>query len=221
MTTTVACTLTELVGLSDPGSDAGRCYLCGRDTDRGHREPPSDAFTAWATVYSGSVLCERCYPVLHDRRFRARSWLATAAGVRFTEPGEDRRWLLETLLDPPEPPFALYLTRAGKKQGWISLVRYVSTSRERYWVGTDWLDRPVNLCRSWVHAVAPLVGELRRRRVPRTALVTGVFPPAVWKRAYREGWTRDLERAARLAGDPRWEVIVHVTPGSDTARQAD
>lgn len=213
MTVSSSCTLTELIGLSKPGEAHGYCYLCRRETEHGHLEPPSDQFTAWATVYAGSVLCEWCYPVLHDRRFRSRSWLVTAAGVRFTEPGEDKIWLRDVILSPPEPPFALYLTRGGKKQGWISLVRYVSWSRERYWVGTDWLDRPVHLDRAWAAAHAPLAERLRQRGISRAALLTASYSPAVWKRAILEGWSSDLDATAALAGDPRWEVIVHVTPG--------
>jgi len=202
-------TLTRLIGTNEPGNHAGRCYLCGEETATGHREPPSDAFTAWASVYGGSVLCGHCYAVLHDRRFRARSWLATQQGVRFAESGEGRSWLRDALISPPEPPFALYLTRAGKKQGWISLIRYVSQSRDRFWVGTDWLDRPVQIDRAWVITQLPLLDRLAAHKVGKTALMEGIFSPTVWKRAIREGWTSDLQEAQVLAGDPRWEVVVY------------
>lgn len=114
--------------------------------------------------------------------------------MRFSEPGEGKSWIREVLLDPPEPPFALYLTRGGKRQGWLTLIRYVSWSRERYWVGTDWLERPVQLDRCWVHQVAPLAARLRERKVPVASMLSGSFPPHVWKQALRGGWTSPLYR---------------------------
>ncbi|MCS7256333.1 MAG: hypothetical protein NZ562_06880, partial [Thermomicrobium sp.] len=195
--------------------------------ERGHAGAPSDNFTAWAAVYAGSVLCEYCRPLLRDRRFRSRSWLATPGHVRFVEPGEDRSWLRDALLDPPDPPFALYLTRNGQKHGWLSLQRYVSQSRDRFWVGTDWSDRPVYCDRLWLRQQVVLLDRLAERGVSRGQLLEGRFAPNVWKRAIAEAWTSDLEAAQRLAGDPQWEVLVYAayrsrdrgrvrgTPGGD------
>jgi hypothetical protein len=208
MTATLV-TVSQLIGLAEPGPACGRCYLCGQDTSAGHPGAPSESFTAWSSVYSGSVICEYCWPLVHDRRFRSRSWIATAGQVRFVEPGEDRSWLRDVLLDPPAPPFALYLTRNGKKQGWIPLLRYVSHSRERFWVGTDWTDRPVYCDRLWLVQQVELLDRLAERGVPRTQLLAGRFAPRVWRSAIQGGWTSDLEAVQRLAGDPQWEVLVY------------
>jgi len=208
MTATVV-TVSQLIGLAEPGSVVGRCYLCGQETNAGHPGAPSDSFTAWSSVYAGSVICEYCWPLIHDRRFRSRSWLATPGQVRFVEPGEDRSWLRDVLLDPPAPPFALYLTRNGKKQGWIPLLRYVSHSRDRFWVGTDWTDRPVYCDRLWLAQHVVLLDRLADRGVPRTQMLFGHFAPRVWRAAIQDGWTSDLEAVQQLAGDPQWEVLVY------------
>lgn len=193
-----------------PGPTAGTCYLCGAATPHGYREPPSDNFTAWAACYGGDVLCPVCRALLHDRRFRARSWCATPAGVRFATP-EDRGWLWAALLDPPAPPFALYCTRGGQKQGWLSLARYVSHSREQFWVGTDWTDRPVRCARGWLAATAEQVTALRARGVSKATLLSGQPTAAQYARALREGWAAALDAARRWAGDPRWELLVYAS----------
>jgi hypothetical protein len=200
--------LTELLQLSEPGTVPGLCYVCGQETETGWKEAPSAVFTAWAAVYAGEVMCERCRPLVKRGEFRHRSWVATSEGVRFTASG-DRSFLWEALLHPPSPPFAIYLTRAGQKQGALGLIHYVSDSCRQFWVGTDWVDRPVLLEESWVRDQGHLVARLRERKVPKGVLVDGGFSPAHYKHAMEEGWLEDLELARSLAGDPRWEVIVY------------
>ncbi len=199
--------LTDLTAERTPGPDAGSCYLCGSDTASGHKQAPSDNFTAWAGTYGGSVICERCYPLLKERPYRMQSWMATTAGVRFTGK-DDRAWLWRALLHPPDPPLAIYVTRGGQKQGWISLLRYVSTGRERLWVGTDWTDRPVLLEATWVAPVAALIAELRARGVSKRKLESGGYTMKDYETAMKEGYVDRLEAARRHVTDPRWEVLV-------------
>lgn len=209
MAATAALRLVDLVDCCLPGDAAGRCYLCAAETTHGHRGPPSGNFTAWAQTCGGDVICERCMALLRDRRFRTASWLATPSGVRFTQREESRRWLWEALCDPPDPPLAVYLTRGGQKQSWISLMHCLTTSRERLWVGTDWTDRPVLLERAWVARVAPLVELLRARGLSRQRLVAGDYRMQDYRRAMADGVEQLLEEARGLVGDPRWEVLVY------------
>ena len=194
-----------------PGSDHGTCYVCGRQTDRGWAEAPSDNFTAWSQIYQGRVMCEHCRPVFKDRQFRQRSWVASPVGIQFAS--KDTPTLLwDTMRDPPNPPFVVYITAGGQKQGWIVLGRYPSTSRERFWVGTDWTDRPVLIERAWVHEQAALLGRMRERKTPKQVLLDGQFSSGAWSKAMAEGWTDDIEAVLSRVGNPRWEVVVRAHP---------
>lgn len=99
------------------GDQTGVCYICATETDHGQRRAPSDAFTAWAACAVGDVLCPSCAATLGWRDVRMFPWLATPDGVRFVGRG-DRGWMWDVLIDPPEPPFAIYITQGGQKQGW-------------------------------------------------------------------------------------------------------
>ncbi len=200
--------LTELLQLHEPGPDSGMCYICGTQTESGWAQAPSEAFTAWASVYGGNVMCPACRPLVKRGEFRHRSWLATQAGVEFTEKGK-REFIWQALLSPPEPPFAIYLTRAGQKQGALGLLRYVSESQERYWVGVEWLDRPVLMEREVAIAHAELVEKLRARKLPKAVLLSGQYGANHYKRALEEDWIEDLDEARRWVGNPQWEVIIH------------
>ena len=211
-TTTTIPTVSRLVARQIgalPGLDAGRCYLCGTDTDAGHRRAPSSSFTAYADCVAGDVLCEHCFACLSHWDCRGRSWLVTRdAFVPQTQ--ESGPILRDALLDPPAPPYALYVTRGRQKQGWISLNRVVSPSRAAAMVGTDWTDRPVRIAVAWARQTDPLIRRLRARKAPKAVLREGAFSPATWSRAISEGWDADLWAATRLAGDPRWEVLCEV-----------
>jgi hypothetical protein len=196
---------------AQPGVDSGVCYVCGRHTDTGWEESPSENFTAWSQVYRGTVMCEWCRPIFKNRQFRQRSWVACRTGVQFAD-AEHRTLIWDTLCEPPEPPYCVYITAGGQKQGWIVLGRYPSTSRERFWVGTDWTDRPVLIERAWVHEQAPLLDRMRERKTPKQVLLDGQFSSGAWSKAMAEGWTDDIEAVLSRVGNPRWEVVVRAHP---------
>lgn len=154
------------------GGDAGACYVCGLATEHGQRRPPSDAFTAWGACTRGDVLCPACAATMGCRDVRSFSWLVTPDRFRIAGRG-DRGWLWDVLASPPDPPYGLYLTRGGQKQGWISGVRQVATSRVTMPVLTDWTDRPVLLHRADWDAMAPLVLTLREKGLSQRALMSG------------------------------------------------
>lgn len=189
------------------GTDSGICYVCGRITDTGWEEAPSDNFTAWSQIYRGTVMCEECRPIFKDRQMRMRSWCLSRAGCELqTKDNPGMIWAY--LLEPPEPPYAIYVTQGGQKQGWISLGRYVSTSRVSYWVGTDWTDRPVRMTVAHVRELAPLLARMRERKTPKQVLLDGQFSSGAYERAMREGWEEDIMLCRDQVGDPRWEVAV-------------
>lgn len=196
------------------GDVAGLCYICALPTERGQRRPPSEAFTAWASCAQGDVLCPDCAATLSYRDVRMFSWLVTPDSFRVEGRG-DRDWLWDVLADPPEPPYALYVTKGGQKQGWISGVRQVATSRERTPILTDWTDRPIVLTRADWERWAPLVVRLRSYGIGRTAVETGEYTSAQWSKAVTLGYVDDLIDAQQYAGDPRWEVIARASRKPD------
>src|SRR5579875_526103 len=185
--------LTDLLPLEPiPGRTRGRCFVCGRETERGHAESPSDTFLAWSEIGEGTVHCEWCWAVMKDRRYRAQSWVATQGRVEFHAGAAGRPAMRRIIMDPPDPPYAVYLTRRGQKQSWLGIVHHVSLTRQRMWVGTDWAG-PVLLSSEWVGKQMPLVDSLRARKVSKAQLLSGVFTPATWLRAESEGWGAELK----------------------------
>ena len=202
-------TLSQMIDRPTFGDASGVCYLCSAETMVGHAKDPSSSFTAWAQCFGGDVICEYCYSMLKDRRFRQRSWMATPGTVRYTTQ-DDREWLLPALLSPPEPPFAFYVTVSYKKQGWITLLNRVSYSGNHYWCGTDFADAAVAMHVDKIRDWSALLDVLREQKIPKSALVSGMYGPHHYRRAMDTGILPELERARLLAGNPAWEVVVNV-----------
>lgn len=210
MMTERVITVSELIARhigTVPGPDAGTCFLCGNETDQGHRRAPSSSFTAYADCSTGAVICPACMAALSHWDCRGRSWLVTMDRFRPVTK-DDKLILRDALLDPPEPPYAIYVTHGRQKQSWITLARRVSTSRSIAIVGTDWTDGPVRVDVTFARKHDPLLRRLRERKLPKAALRANALSPATWSRAIQEGWDDDLWQTNELAGDPRWEVMI-------------
>ena len=186
------------------GDHAGICAACGKTAQRAHPYSMPDTFTAAYKLYIGDALCPRCFALFKTKSLRTRSWVLTPNNLRHIE----RKEWLRALLEPPEPPFALYLTLGGKKYGFLSLIHRVSLNRDRYWLATDWHETALYMQRSRLYELAALAQSLRERGVPKTQLLTEPSPTTLAK-AVKEGWEGLLQQARAQQGDPHWEVIVY------------
>ncbi|MEN6546040.1 MAG: hypothetical protein ABFE07_08375 [Armatimonadia bacterium] len=201
-------TLGELYNHPLPGTDAGTCYLCGRETAQGWAGPPSDAFTAWSSCGAGAVHCEFCRPLLKTNTFRFYSWLVLP-GEQHLANAEGRGLLWRTLLNPPEGPWALYQTNAGQKQGWLGLAQAVNESRTTYRIAVDWLDSPIMMQAAYVAANAPVIDALRGAEVTKDSLKSGQWSMRDYQRAAGADLHGAYAQAYTQAGNPQWEVLVN------------
>ena len=198
-------TLGELLPFRTTGDCTGKCIACGRQTARGVPARLPDTFTAAYKLYNGSTLCECCAPLFKERSLRNRSWVASQTEFRYIQRGE---WLT-TLTEPPEPPFAIYLTLGGQKYGYLSLIRRISANRDRFWLATDWHESPLLIHRAQLAELIPIAQQLRTHGVPKTQLLTAQFSPNVVAKAVKEGWDAMLGAIEQLRGNPTWEVVVY------------
>lgn len=185
------------------GSLEGVCLVCGAHTREGL--PPRLVFRPSFTEYNklvrgGTVVCPVCAEMLSASEFRRRSWVMTLRGLRFLRRAE----VYETIIEPPQPPFALYATTSGKKQGFIVLAPYVATSRDFYPVAWDsdlvWVDRARAL------RYHELITVLRGMGARKGELLGGCSP-RTWAGARRECWLVE-----RYRGDILWRLMVWAAP---------
>jgi len=172
----------------------GRCVVCGREGG-GHKSKFSSNFTAYSLLQAGNMICPRCYTLLHDQKYRRTSWVLSEKGYQQLKRNE----VIKTLLNPPEPPFAIYLTRTGKKQGYLHLVDRVSWDRENYFIAFD--DQLIPVIRSELEEMAEIARKARELKFSKSELRGDI---KVKHFEHRDLCGKILE----FAGNPLWEVVV-------------
>jgi len=177
------------------GSLQGTCVLCGRETDKGHPVKFSSNFTAWSLLGAGDCICERCYTLINDQTYRRKSWVISSKGIKYLT----RKDVLPTLLEPPEPPFSIYITKTGKKQGFLQLMNRVSLSRNTYYVSFE--DSLIFVDRKELAEMVKVAKEARKLKFTKSDLVN----PSV-KRWEHEELCR---KVLRYKGNPLWQVVVY------------
>jgi hypothetical protein len=119
----------------------------------------------------------------------------------------------EILVEPPDPPFVVYLTRTWKKTGWQALMRLnggVGVSRERFPVGMDY--DPVLVDRTKLISHLEDVDLLRSHKVTKEELSHGYLRATSIGRLLDAGqdvpkWSALL---AKRSLDPMWSLAVYV-----------
>ena len=173
----------------------GTCVLCGRDTHEGHPVKFSANFTAWNLLHAGNCICQNCYTIIHNQEYRRKSWVATKEGIKFLS----RKEILPTLLKPPEPPFSIYITKSGKKQGFIQLMNRVSTSRDGYYMSFE--DSLILVDRVELTKMVEVAKKARELKFTKSDLVN---PPVKrWEHVEL------CKQILRYNKNPVWEVVVY------------
>lgn len=201
-------TLGELYGQTEPGNADGTCYICGAQTEHGWAEPPSGKFTDFSGCYGGTVHCERCRVILKDPHFRQASWLMTRDGMRLGSK-DNRQFLWDALVSPPDGPWAIYQTVSFKKQGWLSIASAVNESRQTYRIATDWLGSAITIRANYVARYAPVITALRDAQVTKASLCSGQWTMLDYNRAMGAGLEAEYMTAVRYANAPDWVVMVN------------
>lgn len=188
-----------------PGQKTGVCCVCGKNTDNGYDIPFSDNFTGYSFLTHGDCACPHCYTFFKTPEFRRYSWVATTDEVRFLKRSE----IGNIILNPPKPPFFLYITQTGQRQGWLSAFKFISYSEERFFIATDWVGTifaDINNIRN----MYKLIRVLREMKVSKTALRTGEYTMFQYRDAIEKGYDNLIDDTKKHIKDPLWEVMIYV-----------
>lgn len=187
------------------GKHKGLCCICGCETDKGHKPSFSDNFTGYSFLTHGNCMCPYCYSFFKDQNFRRKSWLATIEKVRFLQRLECR----EVILNPPSPPFFIYITQTGQRQGWLSAMRFINHNQKRFYISTDWVGHFL-ADRDEAQKMHMMISELRAKGINKTALRTGEYTMKQVRTAIENGWHEILLNAKKQVKNPLWEVMLYV-----------
>ncbi|XRP97793.1 hypothetical protein ACO3UB_08340 (plasmid) [Methanocaldococcus sp. 16A] len=178
------------------GDKKGTCVVCGFETEKGHKIDFSGNFTAWNELQEGNVICEYCYTLVREQQYRRKSWVANKEGVRFLQKDE----ILDTLMNPPQPPFAIYLTKSGKKQGFLKLINRVAYSKKQYFTAFE--DSLIFVEQDVLREMVDVARKARKLKFSKTELLEG---------PKTHNWIYDdlCKQIERFRKNPLWEVVVY------------
>ena len=187
------------------GELEGACVLCGRHTKSGHTIEFSENFTSYNLLNEGNRICEYCYTLARNQEFRRKSFVLSKEGVRFLSRAECRK----VLLSPPTPPFFIYITQTGQRQGWLSAIQCVSYSRERFWISTDFVGHFLANLQE-LKRMDGLISELRKAGVSKNSLRSGLPSTVEYRKLLEKNMTHLLHEIQEYVKTPSWEVLCYV-----------
>lgn len=129
------------------GELSGVCAVCGRRTEQGFKLKLPNTFTDWPYLQTRPdekvVICEYCNEFLTNPELRRKSWILKQGEIKFIS----RKEAKEIILNPPDEPYTLYVTKSGKKHGWLSILYAVNTSKDIITIG--WEDEVISASQEW------------------------------------------------------------------------
>jgi CRISPR type IV-associated protein Csf1 len=181
------------------GDIEGSCIVCGRITDEGLEIDYSSNFTKWNLLEAGNCICPNCYELTRNQDYRRSMWISTKEGITKFKKDD----MLGYILNPPEPPFGMYLTRTWQKQGFFKLINKVNYSRHHYFTALDMQVIRVDLDEA--KKMAELGETLRDEGITKEELETGEFRP----HRYKDISLQLIEQVKEFANQKLWRLIVY------------
>jgi len=191
--------LSKLFPASWRGKIRGRCVLCTEETGEGLKIDFSSNFQSWNVLYEGNCLCPHCYELARNQDYRRCSWIVTAEGVKHCKKDE----LFEILKNPPTPPFGIYITRTGQKQGFLQLIMKTATNRDNFYVAFE--NDILLIDRKKFIEMSALAKRVRERKITKRELITGKLFAGNFKKLSLD----EVQKIKKLAGNPVWELVVY------------
>lgn len=190
------------------GNTKGVCVVCGAEVNNGIplKRCVSDNFTGWSNFFSGNCMCPECAFLFSDQTFRRKSWVASLYGFHIFKNDE----ALQMLFNPPEPPFFIYIAKAGQKQSWLSSIHRVAYDSNRYFFSHERYDIPILFEQNKAEQYVAMIEKAMNYGISKTELTTTEFKMKTWQKAYEEGYNDFLKELTKFKNDILWEVLVDV-----------
>lgn len=191
--------LSDLFKPKEFGNIEGTCVVCGRETDQGLEISYSQKFTNYNLLNAGNCICPNCYELTRNQKYRRSMWVVNRNRITFFK--KDK--MLQHILNPPDPPFGMYLTRTWQKQGFFKLIDKVNYSRKNFVVALDMQLIRVNL--EIAKKMASIAQNLRVKKITKKELRTGRF----YAHRYKDIHISEAEKVREYANQNLWRLIIY------------
>lgn len=194
----------------DLGELEGDCCICQKHTTTGFKKKFSGNFTCADYISHGEVICPECqYLVKNSNEYRRTMFLLTEDELIKFKKKEAK----EIVLNLPNKPFYIYLTKTWQKIGWIRMNEvYNENNKGEINFLIDYDIVRVNL--DTLTETMKFIKQLRDLKIPKTVLETGQLE----MHHYRKLTAEFGNIAARIilnnvkmnANNPIWDLALYL-----------
>lgn len=194
----------------DFGELEGDCCICQKHTTTGFKKKFSGNFTCADYISHGEVICPECnYLVKNSNEYRRTMFLLTEDELIKFKKKEAK----DIVLNLPNKPFYIYLTKTWQKIGWIRMNEvYNQDNQNEINFLIDYDIVRVNL--DTLTETMKFIKKLRDLKIPKTVLETGQLEMHHYRKLTAEFGNIAariiLNNVKRNANNPIWDLALYL-----------
>ena len=194
----------------EQGDLEGDCCICKKHTLNGFKKKFSSNFTCADYISNGDVICPECnYLVKNSNEYRRTMFLLTEDELIKFKKKEAK----DIVLNLPNKPFYIYLTKTWQKIGWIRMNEvYNQDNQNEINFLIDYDIVRVNL--DTLTETMKFIKQLRDLKIPKTVLETGQLEMHHYRKLTSE-FDNNVARSyikmiKNNANNPIWDLALYL-----------
>ena len=194
----------------EQGDLEGDCCICKKHAENGFKKKFSGNFTCADYISYGEVICPECqYLVKNSNEYRRTMFLLTEDELIKFKKKEAK----EIVLNLPNKPFYIYLTKTWQKIGWIRMNEvYNENNKGEINFLIDYDIVRVNL--DTLTETMEFIKRLRDLKIPKTVLETGQLEMHHYRKLTAEFGNIAariiLNNVKKNANNPVWDLALYL-----------
>lgn len=194
----------------DLGELEGTCCICKKHTENGFKKKFSGTFTCADYISNGDVICPKCYYLVkNSNEYRRTMFLLTEKELIKFKKKEAK----EIVLNLPNEPFYIYLTKTWQKIGWIRMNEVYNTDNQseiNFLIDYD----IVRTNTAELYDMMDFIKQLRDLKIPKAVLETGNLEMHHYRKLITEfgnqAARKILNKIKMNANSPVWDLALYL-----------
>ena len=194
----------------DLGELEGDCCICQKHTTTGFKKKFSGTFTCADYISNGDVICPKCYYLVkNSNEYRRTMFLLTEKELIKFKKKEAK----EIVLNLPNEPFYIYLTKTWQKIGWIRMNEVYNTDNQseiNFLIDYD----IVRTNTADLYDMMDFIKQLRDLKIPKAVLETGNLEMHHYRKLIAEfgnqATRKILNKIKMNANSPVWDLALYL-----------
>ena len=194
----------------EQGDLEGDCCICQKHTTTGFKKKFSGTFTCADYISNGDVICPKCYYLVkNSNEYRRTMFLLTEDELIKFKKKEAK----EIVLNLPNKPFYIYLTKTWQKIGWIRMNEVYNTDNQseiNFLIDYD----IVRTNTADLYDMMDFIKQLRDLKIPKAVLETGNLEMHHYRKLTakfgNQAARKILNKIKMNANSPVWDLALYL-----------